>query len=405
VAEKQPSAIDLFAGAGGFSLAAHQSNCEILAAVEIDNAACLTYSKNFVENGSQNTRVYNCDILDQLSPQTLRTDLNLKSGELDILMGGPPCQGFSSHRINSAGVDDPRNQLLLRYFEYVQELRPKVFLVENVTGMLWKRHEEYVEKFKILAAKNDYNLIGPLVINACDYGVPQNRKRVFILGIDSQFDITNLQWPPTESHGKKGSQPYVTASTVFETPPLNVLAQLKEALAEEIIQASNKEPNCKILANDAIRKAKSIVEELVFGGEFVEETSCDTRMNTSEELSKKLSYVRVNGSRDQFPEHLVLDCHKNGYGGHKDVYGRIKLAQPSNTMTTGCHNLSKGRFTHPWLNHGITIRHAARLQTFPDSFQFFGTPTHQAKQVGNAVPIELGRVLIESVISEIINKK
>jgi len=402
VAEKQPSAIDLFAGAGGFSLAAHQSNCKILAAVEIDKEACLTYDHNFINNQLQETKLYCQDILTELSPQQLRSDLDLKVGQLDILMGGPPCQGFSSHRLNSAGVDDPRNKLLLRYFEYVKELRPKVFLVENVTGMLWKRHEEYVEKFKKLAERNNYNLIGPLIINASDYGIPQSRKRVFILGVDNQVDIANLEWPPAESHGRNGTRPYVTTSTVFEKPPHEILAQLKEVLTDEIIKTSSH--YSETLASEATLKACGIVDNLIFGSKIEEATSCNIRMNTSEGLSDKLSHVCVNGSRDQFPEHLVLDCHKNGYAGHKDVYGRIKLAQPSNTITTGCHNLSKGRFTHPWLNHGITIRHAARLQTFPDDFEFFGTQTSQAKQIGNAVPVELGSVLIKCIISEILNK-
>lgn len=405
MAQKQPTAIDLFAGAGGFSLAAHQSNCEILAAVEIDNDACLTYKNNFIESGSQNTRLYNRDILTQLTPQELRCDLDLISGELDILMGGPPCQGFSSHRINSAGVDDPRNQLLFRYFEYVKELRPKVFLVENVTGMLWKRHKEYVEKFKSLSRQNNYTLIGPLVINASDYGVPQSRKRVFILGIDNQIDTTNFLWPPTETHGKNWSRPYVSASTVFEKPPAQVMEQLKDALAEEMEKANRQGKRVQAGEKSVAEIAENIVGELCFRDEKIDEkTSCNVRMNTTKKLADKLSFVKVNGNRDQFPEHLVLDCHKNGYGGHKDVYGRIKLAQPSNTITTGCHNLSKGRFTHPWLNHGITIRHAARLQTFPDSFEFFGTQTSQAKQVGNAVPVELGKVLIECIINGILRK-
>lgn len=400
--KKRPTAIDLFAGAGGFSLAAHQSSCKILAAVEIDEEACSTYRHNFINNKLQKTKLYCQNILTELSPEQLRSDLDLKTGQLDILMGGPPCQGFSSHRINSAGIDDPRNQLLLRYFEYVKELRPKIFLVENVTGMLWKRHEEYVEKFKKLSKRNNYSLLGPLIINASDYGVPQSRKRVFILGVDNQSDIANLEWPPAESHGKNGSRPYVTASTVFEKPPREILTQLKKILTEDIIK-SNSQYN-RAFASKASQKACSIVDDLTFGSEIEKTASCNIRMNTSTELSEKLSHIKVNGSRDQFPEHLVLDCHKNGYGGHKDVYGRIKLAQPSNTITTGCHNLSKGRFTHPWLNHGITIRHAARLQTFPDNFEFFGTQTSQAKQIGNAVPVELGNVLIKYIIREILNK-
>ena len=126
-------AIDLFSGAGGFSLAAHNLGINVLAAVELDSNACKTYQKNLIEDRKQNTHVINEDIL-EMSPVDLLSRLSLAKGELDLLIGGPPCQGFSSHRINDAGVDDPRNKLLLRYFDFVKTLQPKVFLIEMFQG-------------------------------------------------------------------------------------------------------------------------------------------------------------------------------------------------------------------------------------------------------------------------------
>ena len=175
------SAIDLFAGAGGFSLAAHQAGLDVLAAIELDVAAANTYRRNIIERLGQNTHLINDDIL-QVDPHALRNQLGLQQGDLDLILGGPPCQGFSTHRINNAGVDDPRNQLLLRYFDFVREFRPQAFLVENVAGLFWAKHAKYLEKFRQLAEENHYTIHFCGILNAKDYGVPQNRKRAFILG-------------------------------------------------------------------------------------------------------------------------------------------------------------------------------------------------------------------------------
>ncbi|MEA3647676.1 DNA (cytosine-5-)-methyltransferase, partial [Acinetobacter baumannii] len=139
----QLKAIDLFAGAGGFTLAAHQAGVDVVAAIEWDKAAAETYRRNFIEEKAININLINNDI-NQVNLFELRKQLNLEVGELDLILGGPPCQGFSTHRIKDAGVDDPRNLLLLRYFEVVHEFRPKSFLVENVSGLLWERHADYL---------------------------------------------------------------------------------------------------------------------------------------------------------------------------------------------------------------------------------------------------------------------
>ena len=389
---KQPTAIDLFAGAGGFSLAAREAGFKLLAAVEIDKDACLTYSHNFIKNKKNKPKLYQRDILTELTPKQLKEDLKLNAEKLDLLMGGPPCQGFSSHRINSTGVNDPRNQLLLRYFEYVKELRPKVFLVENVAGMLWKRHEDYVTKFKALAKKHGYKLYGPQIINAKDYGVPQNRKRVFILGVDKKHYDGNISWPPNKTHGPGTNQEYTTASTVFEKPSNKKLKELTDILTDEAL--TKLKNYTELDENQAKVVAKGVVNSLKFLERPFQTDACNQRMNTGEILIERISHIKMNGGREQIPDHLVIDCHKGGYGGHKDVYARIKLTQPSNTITTGCNNLSKGRFTHPWLNTGISIREAASLQTFPRDFVFLSSQTSQAKQVGNAVPPLLGKHLI-----------
>lgn len=173
-------AIDLFSGAGGLSLAAHQCGIDVIAAIELDTAASITYRANLIEQLKAPTKLINGDI-NEVDLPALMKELKLKSGELELLLGGPPCQGFSTHRINNAGIDDPRNQLLLKYFDFVDGLQPKAFLIENVAGLLWKRHENYLNQLLALAETHGYTIHFCGILNAKDYGVPQNRKRVFIL--------------------------------------------------------------------------------------------------------------------------------------------------------------------------------------------------------------------------------
>ena len=341
--------VDLFAGAGGFSLAAKNSGLEVAAAVELNINACKTYRANIAKDGEK-TCLYNRDILD-LSPTDLK-DEHFLERDCDIVLGGPPCQGFSTHRINDAGVGDPRNKLILRYFTFVATLRPKVFLMENVPGILWPRHKSFLDEFYQEGKAAGYRVLPPVVIDARDYGIPQRRKRVFILGIraDISLDIT---WPPKPTHGDEEARslnlrlkPWVTADSVFE----------KDAPALD--------PN-------------------------------DHHMNHSEALVAAFRSTPPNGgSRNQSSR--VLPCH-SAHDGHWDVYGRIDPSQPGPTMTTACINPSKGRFVHPTEHHGITVRQAARFQTFPDNFVFHGGLMSAGEQIGNAVPVKLGEALLNEL--------
>tara|TARA_B110001469_G_scaffold47141_1_gene46114 strand:- start:425 stop:1585 length:1161 start_codon:yes stop_codon:yes gene_type:complete len=355
------TAIDLFAGAGGFSLAAEKAKLKVLAAVEYDKWAQATYTANFIEGRAKadQHRLYG-DILD-IEPSDMLTDVGLCKDELDILIGGPPCQGFSSHRLNDAGVDDPRNGLLLRYFDFVKGLRPKVFLVENVSGMLWKRHADYVQRFKNLANDHDYKLIGggPLVINARDFGVPQSRKRVFILGVRKDIEILDsFIWPPQPTHFAPNSDEVVDlGKTVWKAAATVFKKSLKRS-----------DPN-------------------------------NLHMQPGAEMVDRFRDTPPNGGSRK----NILRCHLK-HSGHKDTYGRIDPSKPAPTMTTGCINPSKGRFIHPTEHHGITARHAARIQTFPENFIFKGGLGHAGKQIGNAVPVKLGQYILSYISEHILEK-
>lgn len=351
------TAIDLFSGAGGFTLSALTSGISVAAAVEIDKHSCATYRKNFIDSKPTPPILYEQDFL-TLNWRAVLKEVNLNPGECDIVMGGPPCQGFSTHRIKDAGVDDPRNQLLLRYFDAVKAILPKVFVIENVSGLLWPRHQDYLNKLMLMARKLGYRIYGPTLLNARDYGVPQNRKRVFIVGIRNTLK-GELQWPPPQTHYpsafhnglKDNMRAWETAQSVFDR------------------SIDRTDPNAIHMNHTA--KMIEIFQKTPHNG----------------------------GSRHEAGR--TLRCHEK-HDGHKDVYGRVRLDRPGPTMTTACVNPSKGRFLHPFKNHGISVRHAARFQSFPDDFIFCGGLMASGQQIGNAVPPLLGKAILTQILRDVL---
>lgn len=334
--------VDLFSGAGGFTLAAHNTGCSTVFAIEKDRRAAETFRNRFVKGDQSGTTLYETSIL-ETEPAALAKK-HFKTKECDLVLGGPPCQGFSTHRIKDAGVDDPRNNLILRYFEFVEALKPTAFLMENVPGILWPRHARYLEEFSSEARRAGYRLFPAVKLNAQDYGVPQRRKRVFFLGVREEVSVDQLVWPPAPTHGSEETDllPWENCKSAFEPAPIG-------------------DPN-------------------------------DVHMNHGPELIAAFRNTPANGGSRK-DSGRVLECHKR-HDGHKDVYGRIDPDLPAPTMTTACINPSKGRFVHPEEHHGITARQAARIQTFPDDFVFSGGLMAAGMQIGNAVPIKLGEALI-----------
>jgi len=343
--------VDLFAGAGGFSAGAVGAGICIGGAIEFNKHAASTYRANIKRLDGAAVEVIDDDIR-TVSPSTALERWKLKAGECDLIIGGPPCQGFSTHRIKDAGVGDTRNELLARYFEYVDELRPRVFLVENVPGLTWARHSDFLQGFLDLAEAADYEVAKPVVLNAADYGVPQSRKRVFILGIDRRRPL-DVPWPPAPTH----YAPSVPEAARGTRTPWRGCAHAFDP-AEE--------------------------------GDVL-----DIHMKSGPDLVAVFKSTPLNGgSRSQSSR--VLACHAD-HTGHKDVYGRINPAKPAPTMTTACINPSKGRFVHPTEHHGITPRQAARIQTFPERYTFVGGLMAAGQQIGNAVPVDLATILLKPI--------
>jgi DNA (cytosine-5)-methyltransferase 1 len=321
-------------------------------------AASETYRLNISEKFG--TTLYESDIAG-VDPGTMATAHFSDTRGCDIVLGGPPCQGFSVHRIKGAGIKDPRNELILRYFDFVHALRPKVFLMENVPGILWDRHKDFLTAFYKAAKASGYRTFDPITVDARNYGVPQRRKRVFILGVRDDIELA-IQWPPKPSHSdplidrsqRIGAKSWVSAASVFSR------------------RSAAKDPN-------------------------------NVHMKHSPELIRVFKSTPLNGGSRR-DSNRVLECHAE-HEGHTDVYGRIDPSRPGPTMTTACVNPSKGRFVHPTEHHGITVRQAARFQTFPDWFKFHGGLMASGEQVGNAVPVLLGEALLAEIKRALISSK
>jgi len=321
---KQPKAVDLFSGCGGLSLGLSRAGYDVIAAVEFDRLACETYRLNH-----RSTRLFESDIR-QLSTTDLMNETNLDVGELDLLAGCPPCQGFSSIRTRNGGsvIHEPKNDLVFEFERFVLELMPKTIMMENVPGLASDaRASKIIRKLESVgySCKMD-------VFNAADFGAPQRRKRMILIG--------SLVGDPDFAQKKKRS-----------------------------------------------RTVRGVIGRLPRPDES-DDPLHNYKTNRSKEIERLIRMIpKDGGSRKELPENLQLECHKR-CDGFKDVYGRMEWGKPSPTITGGCINPSKGRFLHPQQDRAITLREAAMLQGFPASYKFSLSrgryPT--AQMIGNAFP-------------------
>lgn len=329
-----PKLIECFCGAGGLALGFSKAGFETLYAFDNDPACISTYVSNLGKHAFVRDAT-------QVSKKTIEKDLGVKLPAIDVVSGGPPCQGFSVQRRGSDS--DPRNTLVLEYIRIVFEIMPKFFIMENVGGLLSCRGSSFLAEIERRCLDHNYRLhIAKL--NAFEYGAPQIRKRVILVG---------------ESASNKIPFTYPQPSREKSDAPISVRDAIYDLMNKNESDVYN-------------HKADSL----------------------SEINLKRIRSLKAGQSRDSLPEELQLNCHKNNANHrHLDVYGRMSWDQPSPTITARFDSFSRGRFGHPELDRSITLREGARLQTFPDSFNFIGTKVEVAKQIGNAVPPVLAHAL------------
>lgn len=330
-----PTCVDLFAGAGGSTQGLKDAGFRVLAAVELDAACAATYQLNHPEVALIKADVRSVD------PTRLGRKLGLRRGQLDLLKACPPCQGFSS--LGNGRSDDERNDLVLEVVRFIEGLAPRVVVLENVPGL---QHDRRLSEFEEALARLGYKTAA-YVVNATDFGVPQSRRR-FILVAASERLRTPL---PADLKALLPKD--------FDCGP----ATVRDAF--EALSAAGR-------ANDPLMRYR----------------------RSSETVLERIRSIPPNGSRFHIPDALQLDCHKRlPRRNATSSYGRLRLDEPSPTMTTRCTTPACGSFIHPVEHRGITLREAACLQTFPVTYDFAGHYGDIERQIGNAVPVRLAEAL------------
>lgn len=344
------NAIDLFSGAGGLSIALRDSGYTVLMANEISPIFAKSHSHNFPEVPLLQMDIKNID----------RDTLNevVKDKEIDLVVGGPPCQGFSMFGkrrfVNTQGYDpkeDPRNHLVYEYIRLVSILKPKFFFMENVKGFTNLDNGLFVEEVKKQFQALGYDKIWCEIVRATDYGVPQDRQRMFMIGNRLGIDFEK----PEHTHFPKGSGKIPTYATVGDA-------------IMDLVGKENQIPNHVPLQHKPI-------------------------------VAARYSYVKEGCKLnvDDLPPELAVATRKDSKTGkvsnYSHVYKRLDRNKPSTTMVPG-HNAFP---VHPTLNRTLTAREAARIQTFPDNHIFFGTRQEQCIQVGNAVPPLMAKPFFEKI--------
>jgi DNA (cytosine-5)-methyltransferase 1 len=330
--------IDLFAGAGGFTEGLLQDGFTPVFAVEFDKDAAKTYEANF------GPHCFDGDIAEVKTFPSA-----------DVIIGGPPCQGFSN--LGAHLPEDPRNQLWRHYVRAVKQVRPLIFVVENVPPLL--KSEEGQELIRQTRALG-YEVEGR-ILNAADYGVSQVRKRTIIIG--SRIGkvvfpkITHID-PRKRGSNSQDLYSWVSIRQVIGDLPL--------------------EPNGY---------------SLHFG------------RNPTPKSIERYKHIPPGGNRWNLPPDLMPDCWKRKTKGGTDLFGRLKWDAPSVTIRTEFFKPEKGRYLHPEANRPITHREAARIQGFPDDFVFVGSKIEIAKQIGNAVPVKFAYAIAGAIKIMILGQK
>lgn len=370
-------AIDVFSGGGGVSIGLTQAGFKVVTAVEIDKTAADTYKSYRL---LKHVNVLQKDIC-ELNGRDILAAGKIKRDELFLLAGCPPCQKFSmQNRRNNLDVKakDDVKKLLMQFLRIIQEIHPPFVLLENVPGILSSYKGDVICDFLRKLENSDSSelkeqyVVKYGVLNAADYGVPQLRKRFVLHAV--RKDIFNIL---------KENQ--IDFSLPVET------------------HSNNKEDGLKPWVT--VRKAFRGLPPIVAGQRYSDgRIKNHYAANLSEINLLRMRIIRTGGGcRTALPQYLVLECHKN-HGGHKDAYGILNPDSPSPTLTGGCISFTKGRFGHPFEERAISVREAARLQTFPDDYVFGENMTKAALEIGNAVPVKLvtasGRTFFK-IISEI----
>ena len=346
--------LDLFCGAGGLSLGFQLAGCKIVGGIDFKQDAIDTHELNFKNSKSI------CGDISKIENEEIK---KLFENKVDIIVGGPPCQGFSAGNRQQI-EDDPRNKLFFEFIRFVKILQPKAIVIENVRQILTQDNGFAKNKIFEILEEQGYN-VDVRVLNSNEYGVPQNRNRAVFVGIKNEI----------------GKVDYNKIKKIAEK------VTVKEAIGE-LYELENSDS--EILTSEPKTEFQKYLR------------AKDNKIANHEKkypnikVQKRMEFVPQGGNWRNVPEEL-WDVKRDNR--HSSAYKRLDEKEPSITIDTGHMN-----YFHPLYNRVPTVRESARLQSFPDDFLFSGTPTSQLRQVGNAVPPLMAKAVAE-MIKEVLDNE
>ena len=349
--------IDIFSGAGGLSLGAEMAGIRIRTAIEINKSAAQTFLRNH-----KGAEVLQGDI-QQIAPQALHTEKK----PFFVIMGGPPCQGFSMSNTRTRNMENEKNFLFLEFVRFVKEIRPAWFVLENVWG-LTNINEGKTQKMieNCFRAIEGYDNISSSVLLASDYGVPQNRNRFFIvgnrLGIDFKFP-------------EKQKVKVTVEEAIGDLPSLKNGEMLDES--DYIKSLDKASPYARLMRKGSDKARQNYVSK------------------NNDLVIERYKYIGQGQNWRAIPDFLMQNYADKGRC-HSGIYKRLRADQPSVVIS----NYRKSMLIHPYEDRGISVREAARLQSFPDTFIFEGPLMHIQQQIGNAVPPLLAKAVFQQIIKQ-----
>ncbi|MDB9759973.1 DNA cytosine methyltransferase [bacterium] len=395
---KKYKLIDLFSGVGGISQGFHWAGFETIIANEYDTSIGNAYKANFPK-----AKTIISDIR-ELDFKKIMQENKIKPGEIDVIAGGPPCQGFSM--ANRKRIEeDERNLLFLEFVRAVKEFKPKCFLIENVMGMTAEKVAINANERSVINSMTDYfSDLGYKIafksFKAEEHGVPQMRRRVIVIGTNIESKSDDLKYLRIGNLKKK----------YLSKEEMNKIQDIQHTLFEDSLSKELKYPT-------TVWEAISDLPQIENGGGTDEMKYISKAKNSyqalmrecskkvynhkstphSTEVLKRIALVKQGQNFKDLPEELRTKS------VHSGAYGRLTADYITPTITTRFDTPSTGRVIHPFLNRTLTVREAARLQSFPDHFKFIGTRTSQGKQVGNAVPPLVAKSIAEMFIRDFLS--
>ena len=345
--------LDIFSGAGGLSLGAEMAGIDVKYAIEINKSAAQTFRKN--HKGAEVI----CNDITKLSPKEIVGD-----NKVFIIMGGPPCQGFSLSNTMNRNMDNPQNVLFREFVRFVDELHPTWFVFENVSGLTSMNHGKTQKMIEQCFESLGYT-VSPSVLWASDYGVPQHRNRFFLIG-----NANGIKFEFPQKHEKQisveeaiGDLPILGNGDSFDSLPYRISFEEASDYAQQMRKRSAN------ATQNFVSKNNDLVIE-------------------------RYKHIKQGQNWRTIPDSL-MENYADKKRTHSGIYKRLLADKPSVVIS----NYRKSMLIHPFQDRGLSVREAARIQSFPDDFIFEGPISHIQQQIGNAVPPLLAKAVVKKILS------